>query len=168
MSLLANNEKTIFIGQSVVYPGTGLYDSVDHINKSKKYEFPIAENLQMGVSIGLSLSGFIPVSLYPRWNFLICATDQIVNHLDKLILMSDGEYTPKVIIRVAIGSEIPVDPQHQHKGDFTDAFKSMLKTIDVIKLNEPEHIIPAYELALNRTDGKSTILVEYADYCKTK
>jgi pyruvate/2-oxoglutarate/acetoin dehydrogenase E1 component len=168
MQMLSNHKDTIFIGQSISYAGTGLYDTVAHIPPSKKYEFPIVENLQMGVSTGLALSGLIPVSLYPRWNFLLCAADQIVNHLDKMTLMSDGEYQPKVIIRVAVGSEYPINPQDQHKGDFTEAFKLMVKTIDIIKLNEPSEIIPAYEFALNRNDGKSTILVEVADFCKTK
>jgi len=30
------------------------------------------------------------------------------------------------------------------------------------------NLIPAYEKALNREDGVNTILVEYADFCKTK
>jgi pyruvate/2-oxoglutarate/acetoin dehydrogenase E1 component len=167
MTLLANHPKTIFIGQAVRYPGTGLYSSLVHIPDEKKYEFPVAENLQMGVSTGLALTGYIPVSLYPRWNFLLCAADQIVNHLDKLPLMSDGEYVPKVIIRVAIGSEQPVDPQDQHKGDFTDAFKSMCKTINIVRLNEAEEIVPAYQHALFEYNG-SSILVENADFCKTK
>ena len=79
-----------------------------------------------------------------------------------------GKLNTKVIIRVAVGSEYPVDPQCQHKGNFSDAFRSMLKSIELIELIEPEDIVPAYEKALNRTDGKSTILVEFADYCKTK
>ena len=95
-------------------------------------------------------------------------TDQIVNHLDKFISMSDGKCRPKVIIRVAVGSETPVDPQCQHKGNFSDAFRSMLKNIEVIELTEPDDIVPAYQKALNRTDGISTILVEFADYSKIK
>jgi hypothetical protein len=82
--------------------------------------------------------------------------------------MSDGKCAPKVIIRVAVGSEYPVDPQCQHKGNFTKAFKSMTKNIDIVELIEPESIVPAYEKALNREDGISTILVEFADYSKTK
>ena len=35
-------------------------------------------------------------------------------------------------------------------------------------LNEPEDIVPAYKHALNRTDGVSTILVEFADFNKEK
>jgi hypothetical protein len=82
--------------------------------------------------------------------------------------MSNGRLDTKVIIRVAVGSEHPVDPQCQHKGNFSDAFRSMLQSIELIELIEPEDIVPAYEKALNRTDGKSTILVEFADYAKTK
>lgn len=167
MTLLSKHPRSMFIGQSVYYPGTGMYDSLSHLPKEKKWEFPIAENLQMGICTGLSIKGFLPISIYPRWNFLLLATDQIVNHLDKLPLISNGEFIPKVIIRVAIGSINPVDPQEQHKGDFTDAFISMCKTINIIRLNEPENIVSAYEYALNGTKY-SSILVENADFCKTK
>jgi hypothetical protein len=59
-------------------------------------------------------------------------------------------------------------PQHQHIGDFTDAYKMMLSNIEIIRLDEPSDIFPAYEKALNRTDGKSTILVEWGDYYNEK
>ena len=95
-------------------------------------------------------------------------TDQIINHLDKFKSMSNGKLTPKVIIRVAVGSEIPVDPQCQHKGNLSEAFRNMLTNTEVIELIEPEDILPAYNKALNREDGVNTILVEFADYCKTK
>lgn len=166
MSLLATHPKAMFIGQAVRYPGTGLYDSLVHLPDEKKYEFPVAENLQMGVCTGLAIAGYLPIALYPRWNFLLVAADQIVNHLDKYPSMSNGGVIPKVIIRVAVGSEHPVDPQPQHKGDFTDAFKSMCRNIHIVRLDEPEQIYPAYEDALKSTFP--TILVEVADFCKTK
>ena len=168
MSLLAEHPKTIFIGQAVEYEGTGLYDSMTHLPSNKKLELPVAEYFQSGLANGMAIQGMIPVSTYPRWNFLLMGTDQIVNHLDKFVEMSNGVCTPKVIIRVAVGSERPVDPQCQHKGNFADAFALMTQNIHVNILNEPEDILPAYENALNRTDGVSTILVEYADYAKEK
>ena len=69
---------------------------------------------------------------------------------------------------LADGAERPLHPQFQHVGDFTDAFRLMCKNIEVIRLDEPEHIFPAYEKALTRTDGKSTIIVEYGDYYSEK
>lgn len=168
MLMLAQHPKTLFIGQAVKYGGTGLYESLVDVPDEKKVEFPVAEYLQCGIANGLAIHGWIPISIIPRWNFLLMGTDQIVNHLDKLPLMSNGKCTPKVIIRVAVGSERPIDPQDQHKGNFADAFRLMCKTIDVIELIEPEDIVPAYEKALNREDGKSTILVEFGDFQKEK
>mgnify|MGYP000141227666 FL=1 len=168
MSILADNPKTIFIGQAVEYEGTGLYDSLSHLPKNKRMELPVAEYLQSGLANGMAIEGLIPVSTYPRWNFLLMGTDQIVNHLDKFKSMSNGKLTPKVIIRVAVGSEQPVDPQCQHKGNFSEAFRNMTTNTEIIELIEPEDILPAYTKALNRKDNVNTILVEFADYCKTK
>jgi len=108
----------------------------------------------------------VPVSIYPRWNFLLLAVNQIVNHLDKLPMISS--YRPRVIIRTGIGSERPLHPQHQHVGDFTEAFRLMCKTVDVIRLDEAADIFPAYEKALNRDDGRSTIVVEHGDFYNEK
>lgn len=166
MSLLAEHPATIFIGQAVEYEGTGLFDSLKHLPDNKRIELPVAEYLQSGMANGMAIEGMIPVSVFPRWNFLLMGVDQIVNHLDKFTSMSNGLCTPKVIVRVAVGSEKPVDPQCQHKGNFTEAFRLMVKNIDVVELLKPEDIVPSYEKALNRTDGRSTILVEYADLSK--
>lgn len=166
MTLLAEHPKTIFIGQAVQYEGTGLYESMKHIPDHKKVELPVAEYLQSGMANGMAIEGLIPISTFPRWNFLLMGTDQIINHLDKFVTMSNGKYNPKVIIRVAVGSEYPVDPQCQHKGNFSQAFRLMLKNIDICELYESDQIVPAYQQALEKSG--STILVEFADFCKTK
>jgi len=168
MSYLAEHPKTLFIGQAVEYEGTGLYDSLSHLPENKRLELPVAEYFQSGLANGMAIAGMIPISTIPRWNFLLMGVDQIVNHLDKFITMSEGRCRPKVIIRVAVGSEQPVDPQCQHKGNFTDAFRLMLQNIEILQLDEPHQIMPAYEKALMREDGVSTILVEFADYSKEK
>lgn len=168
MKILADHPMTLFIGQAVEYEGTGLFDSLNHIPSHKRMELPVAEYLQCGLANGMAIEGMIPISVFPRWNFLLMGVDQLVNHLDKFITMSNGKCRPKVIIRVAVGSEFPVDPQCQHKGNFTEAFKLMFKHINVVELIEPQQIVPAYLHALNRDDGVSSILVEHADFSKTK
>ena len=168
MQYLAKNEKTIFIGQAVEVPGTAMSNTLKDINMDKRIELPVAEEMQMGITIGLALNGIIPVSIYPRWNFILLAMNQLINHLDKINLMSNGGFNVKTIIRTSVGSERPLHPQHQHVGDFTDAVKKMCRSIDIISLNEPENILPAYEKALNRKDGRSTMLVEFGDYYNEK
>lgn len=168
MEILATNENVIFLGQAVEYPGTAMTNTLKDIDKDKLLELPVAEEFQMGFSLGLALEGKIPVSIYPRWNFLLLAINQLVNHLDKASIMSDGEFQPKVIIRTSVGSERPLHPQHQHVGDYTDSLQQMLTNVEIIRLEEPDQVVPAYQKALNREDGKSTLIVEYGDYYNEK
>ena len=168
MEWLARDPRTVFIGQAVEVPGTAMSNTVKDIPIARRIELPVAEELQMGMSIGLALQGQVPVSIYPRWNFLLLAANQLVNHLDKIGVMSNGGYQPRVIIRTSIGSQRPLHPQFQHIGDFTDAFRLICTTVEVIRLDEPDQIFPAYERALLRDDGRSTLLVEWGDYYEEK
>jgi len=168
MEFLASNPKTVFIGQAVAFPGTAMSNTLKDVSKEKLIELPVAEEMQMGMSLGMGLNGLIPVSIFPRWNFLLLATNQLVNHVDKVRVMSNEGYDPKIIIRTGIGSEKPLHPQHQHIGDFTESIQKMCSTIEVIRLEEPEDIFPAYEKSLFRDDGRNTILVEYGDFYNEK
>lgn len=153
MLMLSRDRRVVFLGQGVACKGTFMSGTLR--NGFKRIELPVAEEMQMGMSIGLALAGYVPVTLYPRWNFLLLAANQLVNHLDKL------DPQPRVIVRVGIGSETPLDPGPQHVGDFTEAFRSLLEHTPVIRLEVAKDIVPAYQHALKR-DG-ATILVEYGD-----
>ena len=168
MNYLADNEKTIFIGQAVEVPGTAMTNTLKEVNSKKLLELPVAEEMQMGMTLGLALDGNIPISIFPRWNFVLLAMNQLINHLDKVNIMSNNGFKVKAIVRTGIGSQKPLHPQHQHIGDFTDMVRKMCRSLDVIQLNEPEDIFPSYKKALNREDGKSTILVEFGDYHNEK
>ena len=168
MNYLAASEKTIFIGQAVEVPGTSMTNTLKEINPKKLLELPVAEEMQMGITTGLALDGNIPISIFPRWNFVLLAMNQLINHLDKVNIMSNNGFKTKAIIRTGVGSQKPLHPQYQHIGDFTDMVRKMCSSLDVIQLNEPEDIFPSYEKALNRDDGRSTILVEFGDYHNEK
>ena len=164
MDYLGEQEDTVFLGQAVAYKGTSMTNTLKGVDRSKLIEMPVDEEMQMGITNGLAVAGSVPISIYPRWNFLLLAMNQVINHLDRMPEFSHGEYIPKVIIRTGIGSERPLHPQAQHVGDFSDGFRLMAKNIEVIRLEEPEEVFPAYVKAYTRTDGKSTLLVEYGDY----
>lgn len=164
MTWLGQKPETLFLGQAVAYPGTAMTTTLVDCPKEKLLEMPVIEETQMGVSIGLSLDGVLPISIYPRWNFLLLALNQLCNHLDKIPMYSD--YRPKVIVRTGIGSERPLHPQHQHVGDFTEAFRLMLKNINVVRLDEPEQIFEAYQKAYE--SEKSTLLIEWGDFYSEK
>lgn len=160
MTLLGQDRRVIFLGQSIRYPGHAMFGTLVNVPMPKRIELPIFEDIQMGMSIGLSLEGYIPISIYPRMDFLIIATNQLVNHLDKIEGMSRG-HKPKVIIRTMVGSKVPLDGGPQHTQDHYEALKLMLTNIDVVKLIKAEEIVPAYRKALE--SERSTILIEMGD-----
>lgn len=160
MNLLAEDERVIFIGQNVIYSGAvAIHDTLSAIPLSQKLELPVFEDTQLGLSIGLSLEGYIPVSIFPRMDFLIVAANQLVNHLDKIEAMSCGRFKPKVIIRCGIGGTKPLNPGPQHSQNHVAALQCLLTNIEVITLFRAGDIVPAYKDAL--ASSKSTILVEW-------
>lgn len=163
MELLASHKKTIFIGQSVEVAGTAMRTTLESIDPEKLLELPVDEDFQMGLANGLAMAGYIPVSIFPRWNFLLLAVNQIVNHLDKFKELTRLDIPPKVIIRTGVGSESPLNPGPQHTGDFTKAFEIMCPNINIVRLDSATSIYKEYEKALNRTDGVSTMLIEWGD-----
>lgn len=119
MTIISKNKKVIFLGQAVEYAGTAMTNTLKFVKKNKKLELPVAEEMQMGITLGMSLNGMIPVSIYPRWNFLLCSMNQLVNHVDKISSMSLGKYKSNIIIRTSVGSKNPLHPHCQHVGNFS-------------------------------------------------
>ena len=114
MEYLGNKRNTIFIGQAVEVPGTAMSNTLKNIKKDKLVELPVAEEMQMGMTLGLAMDKNVPISIFPRWNFLLYGINQLVNHIDKFKIMAGSDIVPKLIIRTGIGSERPLHPQHQH------------------------------------------------------
>ncbi len=163
MNLLCLKKEVVFLGQAVAVQGTAMRSTLEAVPKRKLLELPVEEDFQLGISIGMALAGLLPVSIFPRWNFLLLATNQVVNHLDKLAALSRYAVAPKVIIRTSIGSQNPLNPGPQHTGDFTEPFKLMCPYLNIVRLDHANMILPEYEKALTRSDGVSTILVEWGD-----
>ena len=166
MKMLGEDDYVV-MGQSVKWKGTGLFHTLDGaFPMENRIELPVFEDTQMGMSIGMALAGEKVLSVYPRWDFLIIALNQLVNHLDKFEVMSDGQFKPKVIIRTGVGSVKPLFPGYQHCNDHTEAVSKMLTNVDVVKLNKASDVLPAYKKAME--SERSTILVEMPDLYDTE
>jgi pyruvate/2-oxoglutarate/acetoin dehydrogenase E1 component len=168
MEWLAQQPNTMFVGQTVAGPGTFMFQTLRDCPPGRCLEMPINESFQMQFTIGLALDGYIPISVYPRQNFLLLATGDMSNMLDKIPAISAMQWLPKVLIRVAVGPDSPVHPGHQHVGNYAEAFRKLFAWIEVVELNEPQDIFPAYQHALERQDGRSTLLIEHGNYYQQK
>lgn len=157
MAMLAQNCNTVFLGQSVVYESNAMFrtlcenDGTPIVPMDRRIELPVIEDFQMGVCIGMSLAGYLPVSIFPRWDFLLLAANQLVNHLDKMDC--------KVIVRTSVGATHPFSSGIQQSGDYSAAFRLMLKNVEVIELKSRFEVYEGYKRALE--SERSSIVVEY-------
>jgi pyruvate/2-oxoglutarate/acetoin dehydrogenase E1 component len=168
MNWLAEKEDTVFLGQACAVSGHSISGTITDVPLEKRIELPVFEETQMGISTGMALEGYVPITIYPRFDFFILAINQLVNHLDKMIDMSKGDMRPKVIIRVGVGAKEPLDAGPQHTQNHTEALRLMLTDVNVVELIEPEQIFPAFKEAYERQDGKPTLLVEHGQFYGTK
>lgn len=155
MRMLAADERTVFVGQSVCYDGAAIYDSFDGVPMDRRIEMPVLEDFQLGFCTGLALTGKLPICAYPRFDFMLLCANQLVNHLDKLALFG---WKPKVILRTTVGGKSPLDAGPQHTQAHTDAFRLMCKNVAVFEANTAEEVTECYDYAIASDD--SVLIVE--------
>lgn len=159
MDFVSQIDNIIFIGQQIIYPGNPMSTTLINVPKDKMIEVPVMEETQMGMSLGLAMAGRIVVSFYPRWNFLICAANQLINHIDKYQEMTGK--TVNILIRVGKGSDNPLDPGPQHKANYLEEFKSMCLNIKFHDFRNADKILETYKNAV--ITGGVHVFVEYPD-----
>ena len=161
MTYLGQQPDTVFIGQQVLWHGNPMSTTIGEIPKDKLIELPVMEESQMGMSLGMAMAGQFVVTFYPRWDFLICATNQLLNHVDKINIMSQGKWKPNMIIRLGKGSDKPLDPGYQHRGNYLEEFKSMCANIKFWDLKDTNNIEEIYKNAY--AEGGIHVIVEYPE-----
>ena len=105
------------------------------------------------------MTGKTVVTFYPRWDFIVSATNQLVNHVDKYELMTGKKVN--ILIRLGKGADTPLDPGHQHKGSYLKEFKSLCPNIKFHDLTNHASIFDSYKDAYEQ--GGVHVLVEYPE-----
>ena len=159
MSDLSKLDETIFIGQQIIYAGNPMSTTLDEVPKEKMIEVPVMEETQMGMTLGLAITGKTVISFYPRWDFLISAANQLINHVDKYELMTGKKVN--ILIRVGKGADVPLDPGHQHKANYIEQFKTMCPNIQVHDLKTWQDVELSYNYVIK--EGGIHIMAEYPE-----
>jgi len=160
MNFLSLKSNTIFLGQSVKYPGNLIYKTLTKVKGTKKIELPVFEEVQLGMSLGMAMDGMFPITCFPRFDFLLCAMNQLVNHADKIKIITNNQYCPSMIIRVLVGAKKPLNGGEQHTQNYVNEIKNMLKTIKVWDLKDEKNIFLSYKNAFK--NKQINLMVEYS------
>jgi pyruvate dehydrogenase E1 component alpha subunit len=153
---MITKQNGIHIGYSVKF-GNAL-GALSEVPEDTKIETPVAENLMMGLAIGMSFEGFRPVVYFERHDFMLCGADAIVNHVNHIERISHGEYKVPVIIRSCVTDAGPFYAGPTHSQDFTEAFRNMV-SFPIYAPQTGGETLQAYAKAL--ASNRPSMIVEY-------
>lgn len=159
MLKLAEDPRVVFIGQGLL-DESPFYGTLSGINKSRMLEMPCAEILSTGVAIGLALTGWIPILLFQRMDFMLLAADQLLNHAALFPRLSGDKIKVPMLIRACIGSQAEkFDVGIQHNKDFSELFRPYMR---VYKIGFNRKLEYSDETAF-KIPTELTMTIEYKD-----
>lgn len=113
--LLEKHPEVFVMGQglwSPWYVGNSMRDLDKLFGEERVIDTPVSEAACTGVAIGAALCGYKVLVVHPRMDFMILATDQIVNQAAKWGHMLGGQQFPAVTIRGIINRGGEQGAQH--------------------------------------------------------
>jgi pyruvate/2-oxoglutarate/acetoin dehydrogenase E1 component len=112
---LNEDDRVILLGEDLVDPYGGAFKVTRGLSTDfprRVRSTPISEGAIVGLSAGLALSGYRPITEIMFGDFLTLCFDQIVNHVAKYEAMYNGKVICPVIIRTPSGGGRGYGPTH--------------------------------------------------------
>lgn len=113
--LLSKYPEVFVIGQglwSPWYVGNSMTGLDKEFGQSRIIDSPVSELAVTGAAVGASLCGYRPIVVHPRMDFMILATDQIVNQAAKWSHMFGGQAHASVTVRSIVNRGGEQGAQH--------------------------------------------------------
>lgn len=113
--LLRSDPRFFVLGQGVTSPwyvGGSMQDLDKEFGKDRVMEAPVSEEAMTSIGAGASLCGFRVMVVHPRVDFMLLATNSIVNQIAKWSHMLGGEDSPGLTIRAIINRGGEQGAQH--------------------------------------------------------
>lgn len=159
MNKLSRVENVVFLGENVINSGR-IYGTLNDVPLNKCIEMPVAENLIAGCAVGLSIAGYFPVCIFQRMDFMLIASDQIINHAALMPKMT-GIKLPIIFVTFKATLKKSFYAGLQHVKDLSHVFAPYMNCYEIpynnleiisdgINITEPILIVIDHE-SLNNT-----------------
>ncbi|EKE00938.1 MAG: hypothetical protein ACD_21C00250G0011 [uncultured bacterium] len=141
--VLKNHPETFVIGQglwSPWYVGSSMTDLEKEFGKDRIIDSPVSELACTGAAIGAAISGCRSIVVHPRMDFMLLATDTIINQASKWSYMFAGKAKVPVTIRGIINRGGEQGAQH------SQALHSLYAHIPGLRVVMPATVADARDL----------------------
>tara|TARA_A100001011_G_scaffold349507_1_gene388162 strand:- start:63 stop:1043 length:981 start_codon:yes stop_codon:yes gene_type:complete len=148
--LLENHEEFFVIGQglwSPWYVGETMKDLDKKFGKSRVIDTPVSELAVTGATIGASITGFKPLVVHPRVDFMLLAIDQIVTQAAKWRHMFGNNSSAPATFRAIINRGGEQGAQHSQSLHSWFAHIPGLKVVMPYDANEARDLLISSVLA---------------------
>ena len=112
---LETDERVVVLGEDIIDPYGGAFKVTKGLSTDfpdRVRTMPVSEAAIAGISAGLALEGFRPISEVMFGDFAALCFDQIVNHMAKYEAMYNGKATCPVVMRMPSGGGRGYGPTH--------------------------------------------------------
>lgn len=146
--LLGEHKEVIVIGQGVWSPwyvGNSMTNLDQEFGQERVIDTPVSEWASTSAAVGASLNGLKPVVIHPRMDFMLLATNSIVNQAAKWNHMLGGQASPAVCIRGIINRGGEQGAQH------SQALHAWYAHVPGIRVVMPSSVADARDLLIAAT-----------------
>ena len=147
------NKNSIIIGQGIDDPKKifGTTEMLlEKFGKTRSVDTPISEEGITGVCLGMSLNKIYPIQTHIRSDFLLLASNQIINLIAKYKYMFGGLYKVPMLLRVVIGRSWGQGAQHSQS---LQSLYSHIPGLKVIMPSSSQSILDSYPKIVSSFSG---------------
>ena len=131
---MRRDSKILVYGLGVDDP-KGMYGTtkglVEEFGSDRCFDTPLSEDAMTGLGVGMAISGFRPIHIHQRFDFLLLCMNQLINMAAKIKYLSNGKSSCPFIIRAIIGRSWGQGAQH------SQSFHSFLASIPGLTVLAP-------------------------------
>lgn len=157
-ALLRHDPSVFVFGQglwSPWYVGGTMTDLDKEFGRDRIIDSPVSENAATGAAIGAAMSGMRPIVVHPRMDFMLLATDPIVNQAANWNYLFNGAVPVPICIRSIINRGGEQGAQH------SQALQALYAHIPGLKVVMPGTARDAYQLLIDAVyDGNPVIYID--------
>jgi 2-oxoisovalerate dehydrogenase E1 component len=113
---MRRDKRVVVFGQDVAYGKGGVFGITRNLTathgEERCFNSPLAESSIIGIAMGMSMAGSIPVAEIQFADYMWTGVNQLFNELASLHYRSNGEFHCPVVLRMPYGGYIQGGPYH--------------------------------------------------------
>lgn len=135
--IMSNNSNAVILGEDIGKDG-GVFRVTDNLQSkfgaNRVIDTPLAESAIIGASIGMAISGMLPIAEIQFAGFMYMGYDQIINHAARYRSRSRSKFTVPMIIRTPVSGGVRT---LEHHSDSPEIYYSHVGGVIVVEPSNP-------------------------------